>query len=532
MSDRSIDLTVVVIYLISITVFGLWIGRKHAKTKEGYFLGDRNFNWILIGFSLFATNISMGFFVGGTGKASKAGFAAFNPELLGGFMLTISAIIFIPMYLRTRIFTIPQFLEMRFNKTSKLLYGGLFSVTQFFSAPLGLYTASTAVLVLFQFEINSTNVVICSLMIACTVGLYAILGGLTSVVVTDFIQVVIMIVGSLIVAIIAVHQVGGLDALFASVDKDMLTLLRPASDKEFPWTAAFPGQSLHSAFYAFCSIAILQRALGAKNVDHAQKGLLLGGFLKIFGLVLFVIPGIAGSLLFPEIPGDTIYATMVRDFLPAGISGLILAGMLAALMSSQDSSINATAGVVALDIYPVFKPQASEREAVIVGKVFAATQISFGVIAAPVFLVIEQGIFDLVLKISGFMLLPAGVCYLWGRLVPRVNGAGASATLLCGLVLGVYYILTSSLPGLRSFLPEFVHEAHYYHVYPVFVLILTGIFFAVSFMTDAPTPDKLEFLKAHADDRAHLKSEQPWYRKFYFWWGVYVVVVLGLYIVF
>lgn len=201
-TEQIIDLTVVAAYLIAVTILGLYVGRKKSGSTEDYFLGGRKFTWLLIGFSLFATNIHMGFFVGWTGKAVRSGFAAFNPELLGGIMLTISALIFIPLYLRSKIYTVPQFLELRFNKASKVIFGGIYVIQSVLSSPIAIYTAALGVLSLFGWEVNAQNVIICGIVILCTVGLYAVLGGLTSVVVTDMVQVVIMIGGGTLVAFI------------------------------------------------------------------------------------------------------------------------------------------------------------------------------------------------------------------------------------------------------------------------------------------------------------------------------------------
>jgi SSS family solute:Na+ symporter len=529
-SSQIIDLTVVFIYIFGITLFGLWVGRKASKNEESYFLGGRSFSWVLIGFSLFATNISIGFFVGWTGKAARAGFAAFNPELLGGFMLTISAIFFIPLYIRARIFTIPQFLGMRFNDLAKLLYGGLFISKNILASPLGMFTGGLAILTLFNMEVTPVNLWICGAGIACTVGLYAVFGGLTSVVITDLVQVILMITGALLIAGIGLYKVGGIGELYAAMP-DHFELLRPATDKEFPWNAAIPGQALHSAFYAFAEIAILQRALGARSLHDARCGLLLGGFLKLFGIAFFVIPGMVGVLLYPDLPNaDQLYTTMVRDFLPVGLSGLVLAGMLAAMMSSQDSGINAMSSVVAMDFWPHIRKNAREGEGVLVGKGIAAFNILWGVAACPLFLLLDRGIFDMIMTIAGFMVLPVGVCFLFGRFNKRVNSAGAVTTLGIGLVLGVYYTVCSSNPVLREFLPTFMREWHFYHVYPVLVVFLSAILFIVSYLTPKPTEAQLACVLPMSKE---VKNDEPkeFYKTFNFWWIVYLCIFCGMYII-
>lgn len=532
MTGRLIDIGVVAIYLVGITVYGLWVGRGDAnKTKEGYYLGGRSFNWVLVGFSLFATNISIGAFVGGSGLAFKAGMASIIPEINGGLMLVVSGIIFLPVFLRSRIFTIPQFLELRFNTTAKLLFSGLFVFQNVLLSPLGFYTGAIAILGLFSWDINATNITLAALSVACTVGLYATMGGLKSVVITDAVQVVIMLIGGLTVAIVGLIKVGGWHALHAAAGPEMFRMLRPRGDPYFPWDAAFPGQLMHAAFYAFCNIALLQRALGSRDIEQAQKGMLLGAFLKLGGILLFAVPGIVALVLYPHAAPDTTYAMMVRDFLPAGVSGLVLAGLLAAMMSSQDSSINAIAGLVALDIWPLVRPTANEREAVVVGKVFSVTNIAWGVVAAPFFLTLDQGIYTIVLKVTGFMVLPTGVCYVWGRYSPRVNGAGAVATLISGFFLGVGYILFSTLPSLRPYLPDIIANAHFYHIFPVFFIVFTVILYAVSAVTPAPSAARLDCIRKV--ERAVRTSPAPvWYRSFRFWLAIYLLCFAAVWIIF
>jgi len=529
--SQIVDISVVVGYLVFVTAVGIWFGRRHSATTEGYFLGDRQFSWAMVGFSLFATNINMQFFVGGTGKAYKIGVAALTPELLGGLGLALSAIIFIPLYLRTSITTLPQFLERRFNRWAKIFYGSVFLVMMAISMPLGMFTGSLAVLSLFQFEISPTNIYIISAIMACTVGLYAVVGGLAAVVVTDMIQVVIVIAAGLLVAVLGVSAVGGLPALLSALPADNLELLRPHDDPEFPWSAMLTGQLLASCIWGFSSISMLQRVLGARSLDHAQKGMLLGAGLKMLGLALFVIPGMVAAQLYPGIAPDTAFSVLTRELLPMGLSGLVLAGLAAAMMSTQDSGINAMASVVAIDLYPTFRKNASEREGFLVGKGIAVAGIIWGVAVAPVFLATQQGIFDLMLKFGGFLMLPNGLCYVFGRFWKRGTHHGCIATLACGTTVGLYYSVASTLPGYEVYLPDFALSMHYYHLLGLFGMLLACVFVIVSLLNDPPAQEKIDFIKANSPI-AEASSERPWYRAFGFWWMLYIIAFFGMYLVF
>ncbi|MCB1121915.1 MAG: sodium/solute symporter [Verrucomicrobiae bacterium] len=530
-TDKIIDLVVVCIYLVAVTVLGLYVGRKKSGSTEDYFLGGRKFTWLLIGFSLFATNIHMGFFIGWTGKAVRSGFAAFNLELLGGIMLTISALVFIPLCLRSRIYTVPQFLELRFNRASKVIFGGTYIIQSVLSSPIGIYTGALGVLSLFNWEVNQQNVIICGVVILLTVGLYAILGGLTSVVVTDMVQVFIMIGGGFLVAMIGLWKVGGFGPILEALP-DNFELLRPHSDKEFPWSAVLTGQLLHSAFFAFTSIQILQRVLAAKDLHNAQCGMLLGAYLKLFGVVLFLIPGMVAAVLYAGVENtDTLYTTMVRDFLPVGLSGLVLAGMIAAMMSSQDSGINAQASVVALDIYPLVRPHASQREAVIVGKTFAATNMIWGVIAAPIFINLDTGLFDLAMTVVSFMIIPSGTVFLFGRFNKRLNGKGAVTTLLLGMFIGTYYVSCKNFPVLNDFMLPALRGMHFYHVFPLVFVLLTVVLFVVSYLTEPPVAEKLDCIRP-IEPQLQEGPPRPWYCTFKFWWILYILIFIGFYVIF
>jgi len=530
-NEQLIDLIVVAAYLIAVTCLGIWVGRRQSGSAEDYFLGGRTFTWVTIGFSLFATNINMSFFVGWTGKAARAGFAAFNPELLGGIMLTISAVVFVPLYLRSQIFTIPQFLELRFNKASKLIFGGTYVIQKVLVSPVAIYTAALGTLSLFGWEVNAGNVIICGVCIALTVGLYSIFGGLKSVVITDVAQVVVMILGGLLVAFIGLWKVGGLGALYEAMPENF-ELLRPHEDKEFPWTAVLSGQLLHSAFYAFTSIHILQRVLAAKDRHNAQCGMLFGAYLKLFGIVLFLIPGLVAAVLYSDVSNtDTLYTTMVRDFLPVGLSGLGRARMVAAMMSSADPGINALSSVVALDIYPVIRRKAKQAEAVIVGKIFAGCNLAWGILAAPIFMTMDSALFDLVMTVVGFMVIPSGTVFLFGRFNKRLNGEGAVATLFLGMLIGTYYVSTKNFPALHGLMLPVLQGMHFYHVFPLVFVVLTAVLFIVSYLTPPPPLEKLECVKP-------MKKEiregplPPWYRSFNFWWGLYIAIFASFYFVF
>ena len=524
-----LDAAILVLHLVALTAFGLWIGRKAARSKEGYFLGGRRFTWVLIGFSLFATNVTSNQFMGVPGLAHKVGVAASNNDLVGALMLALSAICFIPLCLRARLFTIPEFLERRFSRTAKLIFGCTFVVQATLAMPAGFYAGGLGFLSLLN--LDSSYLAPACWVIGLAIGLYAIVGGLASVVYTDVIQASLLVGGALLVTIIGLDRVGGPAALYREMGDTHFRLLLPADNPEMPWTAVVTGVALHSALFALCSVSVLQRALGASDVRHAQLGMLFGGALKLSTVFVLAVPGIIAAKLHPDISPDSSMAVLIRDLLPVGISGLVLAGLMSAVMSSADASVVAIGSVVALDIYPSCVRHCDEARAVRVGRISAVAVIVFGVMTAP--FVAELGqVYPLLLRITSFMQLPVGTCFLLGRFVRRVNNAGTVTTLVVGLVTGVAYVACTTHPALKPLVPAWLVGAHFYHVVPVMFLVYAAILLGVSLLTAPPPAEKLAVLDAPADPSADGLARRPWWQGFNFWFGVFLAALAAIYAAF
>lgn len=524
-----IDFAILVLYLVGITAFGLWIGRREAKSKEGYFLGGRKFTWMLIGFSLFATNVTSNQFMGIPGLAHKVGVAASNNDLIGALMLALSAIFFIPLYLRSRLFTIPEFLEKRFSRTAKLIFGCTFVIQATLAMPMGFYAGALGFLSLLN--LNPDYLPLACWIIGAAIGLYAIVGGLASVVYTDVVQASLLVGGALLVLVIGLGRVGGFGVLYQEFGDTHFRLFLPASNSEMPWTAVVTGVALHSAIFALCSVSVLQRALGARDIRHAQLGMLFGGALKLSTLFVLAVPGIIAAKLYPGISPDSSMAVLIRDLLPVGISGLVLAGLVSAVMSSADAGVVAIGSVVALDIYPSFVRHVDEARAVRVGRITAVAVMVFGIVVAPHIAELGQ-IYPLLLRITSFMALPVGTCFLLGRFVRRVNNAGAVTTLVVGLLTAALYVVFSAHPALRPLAPAWLVEAHFYHVMPFFFVGYAVLLVGVSLATTPPAAEKLAVLDAPPAAMLAAAERLPWWQTFWFWFGVFLAVLAALYVVF
>lgn len=523
-----LDLAIVLVYLVAMTAYGVIAGRKASTTMEGYFLGGRSFGWILIGFSLFATNISTAQFMSTSALAQKAGLAAINNDLIGALMLALSAVFFIPLYIRIQLCTMTEFLERRYGRGAKLIYSLTFLLTAILTMPPGIYLGGLAMLGLFG--LSNEYLTVACLIVGGSVGLYAVLGGLTAVVKTDLIQASLMIVGGMIVTVLAVDRVGGLAALHAAAPRLHFELLQPAGSL-MPWTA-LPGVVIASAFFAFCNAGMLQRVLGARDVRHAQLGMLFAAFLKFLSIPLFALAGMAAIQIFPEAGGDKTYALLVRELLPVGLSGIVMAGLFSALLSSADSGVNSISSVVAYDIHPLLAKEATIEERLRFGKRTAAAIVIFAVLTAPFAYVIDN-VYLFILRLHGYLVLPIGVAFMFGRFVRRINNTAALVTMTTGMTLGLIYVVGTSVPALAARFPAWLASLHFYELLPFLWAGLVVLLFTVAYLTAPPPPEKLAVLDARRAEGAPASPVQvPFWKSFPLWFALFLAVLVTLYMVF
>jgi SSS family solute:Na+ symporter len=527
MTKSLVDVIIIVVYLISVSVVGYVVSRKQSGTKEGYFVGGRRLAWPIVGMSVFATGISSMQFVGQAGLGYRIGIAAANPQLVGAFMLGFSAVFFVPLFIRSKVFTVPQILELRFGRSAQVLYSLSLFTLGFFGGPFGFYAGGLAVLEIFQ--LDPQYLWLCCLVVGLLIALYAVSGGYTAVVVTDFIQGSILLLGGLLVLVMGLLALPELSVLVEEPRSSHLELLLPSSDPYMPWTGVITGLAVASLFFATVNHSMLQKMLGARSVYDARMGVVMASILKIAAVFIIVMPGVIAAYLYPGINPDAAFPIMINRLLPVGVSGLVLAAVIAALMSTADSGVNAMAGIVSLNLYPIIRPEASDRESVRVGKIAAALLLAWSICAAP--FVGNLGlIFPITLKIAAYMLCPVGVCYLAGRFSRRVNHEGAICVMVFGYVLGVYLTVFTVLEPLHSFVPTFILNTNFYHINPILFLFYLILIHVVSRFTAPPDKEQIEtfMLAGQIVDG----TPRPWFVSFTFWIGVAMFLFVGIYLLF
>jgi SSS family solute:Na+ symporter len=439
----GIDYAVVIAYLLGIMMLGLYFA-KFVHSADDFFLSGRSLPFWAVGMSIVATDISAMDFVGVSGQSYRFGVAVGNFDWLGSLpAMLLAAFIFIPYFWKAGLYTIPEYLGRRYNDYVRAVASLTWIV--FFALDLGVLFWAAAVMFKsimgwpYWFSISATAIVI---------GLYTFLGGLTAVVMTDVVQMIIMFVGGAAVLVVGFYQVGGWEGLTDKIGamgeayQNHFKLVQPADTQTpFPWTGILFGLTLvMSNAYMIGNQAVVQRCLATKSVWHAKASMLCGAFFKMFIPVLVMFPGLIALATYPGLAdGDQAFPTLVKNLLPPGLRGLLFAGFLAGLMSTIDSILNSTATLWTKDIYERFlRKGASSRHYMLVGQSATVVLLIFGVLTSPLSAQFP-GIYVAIQTFLSFFQGPVFSTLLlgmfwpratqWGGLVGLVGGIGTSALL-------------------------------------------------------------------------------------------------------
>lgn len=424
-----VDLVVIAIYFAVIVAIGVMVARK-VETGEDLFLAGRSLRWPVIGGSLFASNISSTTLIGLAGAAYASGISVSNYEWMAGVVLVFMSAFFIPIYLRARITTVPEYLELRFERRARLYFSGLTVLLSILVDTAGGIYAGSVVLGVFFPGIPLWQMCVGLALVA---GLYTAAGGLRAVVYTDVIQAVVLILGSTLLTVIVFGEFGySWQAAKAAIPEGHLSLIRPLDDPALPWLGTLVGVPILGFWYWATNQYITQRVLGAASLRDAQWGANLGGALKLLPLFIMVIPGAMAIGLYPDLPdGDQVFPTLVVDLLPAGIAGLVLAGLIAAIMSSIDSTLNSASTLVIHDFVSRPGHVLEPRRLAFWGRVTTLSLMAIAAAWAPnianfggLFAYLQQAFSILVPPVVAVFLLGA----FWGR--------GASQAAFWTLILG------------------------------------------------------------------------------------------------
>ncbi len=426
----GIDLFIIILYFIGIFGIGFYF-RKNKDTTD-YFLAGRSVGWLAIGASLFATNISSEHLIGLAGSGAATGLAVGHFEWLAVIIVLILGWVFVPFYLRSGVFTMPEFLERRYGPASRTYLTVVSILAYIFTKiSVSLYAGSLLLEKLLGWDFYFS-----AILIVVLTGVYTVTGGLRAVIYTELVQAFILIGGSLTLTLLGLREAGGMAGLRESVPADFFHMIKPMTDPNFPWTGIFLGAPILGIWYWCTDQVIVQRVLGAKDEANAKRGTILAGFLKILPVFILVLPGLVAKKLFPGVQGDDAYPTLIQELLPSGLIGVMVAAMLAALMSSLASTFNSSSTLFTIDLYKKRFPNASERQLVHMGRLCTMVLVVLGILWVPFIRNISSEVFIYLQSVQAYISPPIAVCFLFGILWVRANRFGAFAALMTGFVLG------------------------------------------------------------------------------------------------
>ena len=469
---ETLDWIAIAGYFGIMLVIVWWVVRQKQQTSTDYFLAGRHMPWFVVGASIFASNIGSEHIVGLAGQGSTSGMAMAHWEL-HAWVVVVLAWVFVPFYYRSKVFTMPEFLEKRFNPASRWILSIVSLVAYVFTkVSVTVYAGGVVFNVLLpeiNIQVTDTFVLdafwIGALLTVILTGIYTVLGGLRAVVYTDTAQTVILLIGSFFITFFGLQKLGGWSELqmICRDNAANFALWRPNTDPDFPWLGVLIASPIIGIWYWCTDQYIVQRALSAKDLKNARRGALWGSFLKVWPVMIFLVPGLIGYAMHQkgliEIPtkitdgqqgldGDQVFAVMVSSLLPAGLRGLVVGGLLAALMSSLSSLFNSCASLFTVDIYEKINPKASERHLVSVGRVATVVVVAMGIIWIPVMQRISQGgLYKYLQSVQGYLAPPITAVFLLGLFCKRINGKGAVAGLAIGFIVGMAKLIIQALTG-------------------------------------------------------------------------------------
>jgi len=516
---------------------------RKQQTSADYFLAGRNIGFFAIGASIFASNIGSEHIVGLAGQGASTGMAMAHYEL-HAWITVLLAWVFVPFYYQSKVFTMPEFLEKRFGPRPRWILT-LVSLAAYVLTKVSVtaYAGALVFKTLLPDTFGSPENAFWVGAIATVIitGLYTVAGGLRAVLYTDSAQAVILLIGSAAITYFGLQQLGGWGELqsFCGEHAAEYALWRPLSDPAFPWLGILIASPIVGIWYWCTDQYIVQRTLAAKDLRTARRGALWGAFLKVWPVLIFLVPGLIGAalhqkgtLVIPtsesgELSGDQVFPTMVASLLPSGLRGLVVAGMMAALMSSLSSLFNSTSALFTVDVYAKFRPAASERQLVTVGRVATMIVVGLGLLWIPVMPMISKGgLYQYLQNVQGYLAPPITALFLLGLFNSRVNNRGAVWGLSIGFGLGMLKLTIQALFGAGKMesprLLAAIGDFNFLYFSGVLFLICVVVIVAMSYTSAAPDPERIRGLTYASRDRKTVRASWD-YREV-----VATCIILGL----
>jgi solute:Na+ symporter, SSS family len=548
-SLNAIDYVVFAGYIVATLVLGFAVSRHARGNPRDYFLGEKKLPWYVVGTSMVASDISSETFIANVGAAYVYGIVVATTGWNAWITYSIFIFVFLPYYVRNGLYTMPQFLEQRYNSTCRYLFAVALVIGYVFTLLAGsLYAGGLAIERIFEIDISSdlaTNIRWGILFFALTTGAYTIYGGMKSSAWTDFMQMIVMLVVGIMLPVLAIQKTGGVIQL-ARDYPEKFDMFLPPEHVRFPWTGVFTGFLTVGLWYTCASQHIVQRVLSAKDEWHARMGVISAGYMRVITPLFFVLPGIAAVKLFPNLEKpDHAYLMLVKTLVPTGLKGLVLAGMAAALMSTVSTVLNSTSALLTMDIYKkLLRPRSSDREQVVFGMISGVVVLAASILISFLYIESPQTLFELVQRVFFYLAPPFAVIFTLGLIWRRANSQGAVATIVAGFVFlfflqkGIWFTLPTGVdvhwvPPLWDAVQWLTpYKSAYYHSALLVWMFCMVVMIVTSLATPAPSSERVDRVlwnRSYLELPAALRQQYCGWKDFRLWWLLFIAVVLGIY---
>jgi len=579
-SFAAIDWMVIGIYFAVLLGISWWVIRKNKDTADDYFLAGRNLGWFIVGASIFASNIGSEHLVGLAGSGCTDGVAMAHYELHAWCLLVLGWVM-VPFYTRSRVFTMPEFLEKRFCSTSRWVLSVISLVAYILTKiAVGIFAGG----IVFSVLLPNLNFMgldsfwIGSILVIVLTGMYTVLGGLRAVAYTEALQTVVLILGSVLVTFFGLRALGDWDALREICGSEMFNLWKPLVPENidstwmpireqgrmawyfndnYPWLGMLFCAPIIGLWYWCTDQYIVQRALGSPNEREARRGSIFASFLKLLPVFIFIIPGMIcfalaqsgksqviqqalfdqeGQLLRDEC--QKAFPLLVTTVLPAGVRGIVVAGLLAALMSSLAGVFNASSTLFTMDFYCKFRPLASQHRLVWVGRIATSAMVLIGLMWIPVIRG-GKGLYDYLQGVQAYLAPPIFVVFFFGVFMKRLNSKGALASLTVGFIMGLARLavdtpikLISDFSYAEGSFFWIVNNIFFQYYSLLIFLVCVVVMIAVSYATDPPSYDKtrgLTYGTITVEDRKQTRASWNYTDVIYSMIVIAIIVIVYMY---
>ncbi len=511
----TLDWVFIGVYFLILAGIAVWIIRNKKENTEDYFLAGRNVGWFVVGASIFASNIGSEHVVGlaGAGAGNKLPMLIYE---LHAWVVLLLGWVFLPFYARSGVFTMPEFLEKRFDARSRWVLS-IFSIVAYVLTKISVTIYAGGVVVSALLGIDFWTGALSTVVLT---GLYTIIGGMKAVVYTETLQAIVLVLGAATLTIVGLDAVGGWQSMQETVGPEYLDMWRSASDPEFPWPSLLISSSIVGIWYWCTDQYIVQRTLTARNIKEGRRGTIFGALLKLLPVFLFLIPGIIALTL--KMRGelewdspDEAFPVLMSNLLPSGIRGLVAAGLLAALMSSLASVFNSCSTLFTVDIYKKLRPNTPEKKLVRTGQIATLVVVVIGIIWIPIMANISGVLYEYLQSVQSYIAPPITAVFLLGIFYRRINATASFVTLITGLIVGSLRIVLEIIKGSldQDGLLFYLGDMNFLEFGAWFFLFCVILLLVVSLLTAEPSKEKtlnLTFSTITEEEKRNNKNSYNW----------------------